>query len=205
MLVHGLLQIRAGMDRRLTLSLLLVLLAATAAGLWVGLSSDGGGEDAGPDAAATVGAADAFGRGGDLEIPVDTGRFLTLNGDSASMSDYAGRAVVLNLWGTWCPPCRREIPHLVDLQEEIEPRGGTVLGVAVQSGSPEQIRAFLDRYEADYPIWMASTRAVVERFQATGFPTTYIVDGEGVIRRRFLGPHTEAELLAAVEPYLPEG
>lgn len=198
------------MTRRHLLTMLVLLFAATAAGLWVGLSpSDAGDGPARAGATASEGAAaaeaDGAGSRGSLAIPVDTGRFATLDGDSASLRDLSGRVVVLNLWGTWCPPCRAEIPHLVDLQEEIEPRGGTVVGLAVQSGSPEDIRRFLEDYAVEYPIWRASTRDVVERFQATGFPTTYIVDRRGIIRERFLGPQSEARLLSAAEPYLSEG
>ena len=188
------------MTRRLTLTLLLLLLVATGFGLYLGL-----GGDQSTAGAAASGDGAARGGPGSLSIPVDRARFATLDGDSTSIEAYEGRAVVLNLWGTWCPPCRREIPHLVDLQREIAPRGGTVVGIAVDSGDPEEIRAFLDRFEADYPIWLARTREVVERFRARGFPTTLIVDREGVIRERFLGPQTEAVLLEAVEPYLPEG
>lgn len=196
------------MTRRLTLALLLVLLVAVGAGLYAGFGVD---RDEGPaptagGAAATVGSASAVHeKRGSLAIPVDRSPFATLDGDSASMADYEGTVVVLNLWGTWCPPCRREIPHLVDLQREIEPRGATVIGLAVDSGSPEEIRAFLERYGVDYPVWRSGTREVVERFRAMGFPTTYIVDREGVIRERFLGPQTDEELLEALEPYLAEG
>lgn len=193
------------MTRRLTTTLLVLLAAATAAGLWVGLSTAGDADGSGPEGAATVGAADGSVGRGSLAIPADTGRFATLDGDSASLRDLSGRAVVLNLWGTWCPPCVREIPHLVDLQDEIEPRGGTVIGLAVASGSPEQIRRFLQRFSVDYPVWTAGTGEVVERFQATGFPTTYIVDRRGIIRERFLGPQSAARLLEALEPYLAEG
>ena len=191
------------MTRRLTLALLLLLLVATGTGLYLGLGGDRGTSASGTPG---EGARDDDRRpSGSLAIPVDRARFATLDGDSTSIEAYEGRAVVLNLWGTWCPPCRREIPHLVDLQREIAPRGGTVVGVAVDSGDPEEIRAFLDRFGADYPIWLARTREVVERFRAHGFPTTLIVDRDGVIRERFLGPQTDEVLLEAVEPYLPEG
>lgn len=195
------------MTRRLTLALLLLLLAAAGTGFYLGLGSDGE-RSAEPrsdaDGRAATESVDAGGTG-TLAIPADRAHFATLEGDSASIEDFQGRAVVLNLWGTWCPPCRREIPHLVDLQREIVPRGGTVVGLAVDSGDPEEIRAFLDGFGADYPIWLARTRDVVRRFQAQGFPTTLIVDREGVIRERFLGPQTEQVLLEALEPYLAEG
>lgn len=192
------------MSRRLVLALLLVLLTATGAGLYLGLAR--GGDGAAPGGgAAEVRTAEDWRHEGSLAIPADTGRFATLEGDSASVADYRGRVVVLNLWGTWCPPCRREVPHLVDLQSEIEARGATVVGLAVESGSPEEVRAFVDRFSINYPVWLSGTRAVVQRFEAMGFPTTFIVDRQGVIREKFLGPQSRERLLRAVEPLLARG
>lgn len=191
------------MSPRATLTLFVVLLVAAAGGLYLGLVGDGSFLGAG-DAprGAAVRAAEDWRHEDSLAIPASTAGFPTLQGDTASLAEYGGRVVVLNLWGTWCPPCRREVPHLVDLQSEIEPRGGTVVGLAVESGSPEDVSDFVERYSMNYPIWLSSTREVVRHFDATGFPTTLIVDRGGVIRERFLGPQSKERLLAAVEPLL---
>ena len=122
-----------------------------------------------------------------------------------TLRSLRGRVVVLNLWGTWCPPCREEIPDLVDLQERIEPRGATVVGLAVDSGTPEEIRSFLEDFDVDYPVWRGTTQTVVEHYEAVGFPTTLIIDREGVIRERYLGPQSAEELLAGLEPFLDRG
>lgn len=182
---------------RTTIAGLAVVLAVAAGGLYLGLVS---GEEGAP-------LAEAGHRGSDgpLSIPAEVVDFATLQGDSASLEDYRGQVVLLNLWGTWCPPCRREIPDLVKLQERIEPRGGTVVGLAVDSGSPAEIRDFADSFEINYPVWHARTRTVVEHYRAMGFPTTLLVDREGIIRERYIGPQTAEELLADLEPYLEEG
>lgn len=178
------------MNRKLLIPVLIVVLAGTAGALYVGVGA--GEEEDGPGAA---------GRGS-LAIPADVVEFPTLEGDTASLVDYRGRVVLLNLWGTWCPPCRREIPDLVEVQEEIEPRGGTIVGLAVDSGSPAEIRAFAERYEINYPIWRSSGRRVMEHYRAMGYPTTLLIDREGVIRERWTGAQTAEKLLAALEPYL---
>lgn len=131
--------------------------------------------------------------------------FSTIGGTEASLADYRGTVVLLNIWGTWCPPCVREIPHLVEVQEEIGPRGGTVIGLAVESGTPEDIRRFwADRLELEpaYPLWMGTNREARRHFEAFGLPNTLIIDGDGIIRERFLGLVTRDMLLEAVEPYL---
>lgn len=179
--------------------ILAVLLALAAGGLYLGLARGpaGGADDGDAGDAAT-----ASSKAGSLAIPADVVPFPTLDGDTASLADYEGRVVVLNLWGTWCPPCRREIPHLVELQRQIEPRGGTVVGLAVDSGEPDEIRAFAEEFGMNYPIWMTRTKKAVDHYEVMGFPTTLIIDGEGIIRERYLGPQTEETLLADLEPFL---
>ncbi|MEE9471148.1 MAG: TlpA disulfide reductase family protein, partial [Gemmatimonadota bacterium] len=88
-----------------------------------------------------------------LSIPAPEAEFRTLEGKKASLADYRGQVVILNLWGTWCPPCRREIPELVELQAQLEERGATVVSIAVDSGAEESIRSFASEFGIDYPIW----------------------------------------------------
>jgi peroxiredoxin len=149
--------------------------------------------------------ADAVGGGARplwLEVEAPTAEFATLDGGTASLSDYRGQVVVLNLWGTWCPPCRREIPELADLQEELLGRGATVVSIAVDSGSEEEIRSFADDFGINYPIWISSTDAVVQHFRAIGFPFTLLIDREGLIRKEYLGPQTLESLLADADVWI---
>ncbi|MEE9576871.1 MAG: TlpA disulfide reductase family protein, partial [Gemmatimonadota bacterium] len=62
-----------------------------------------------------------------IEVEAPVAEFATLDGGTASLADYRGQVVILNMWGTWCPPCRREIPELVHLQEALIGRGATVV------------------------------------------------------------------------------
>ncbi len=131
--------------------------------------------------------------------------FETIRGTRESLADYRGQVVLLNIWGTWCPPCVREIPHLVEVQEVIGPRGGTVIGLAVESGSAGDIQRFwTERLELEpaYPLWMGRNRDAQRHFEAFGLPNTLIIDRDGLIRARFLGMVTRELLLEEVEPYL---
>jgi len=136
-----------------------------------------------------------------LAIPAPVVPFLSLAGDTVSLRDYRGKIVVLNFWGTWCPPCRREIPELVDLQRRLAASGeldATIVSIAVDSGTPADIRAFADTFSMNYPIWSSGSDRVVHFYQVMGFPTTFLIDGDGVIRRRYLGPQRADRLLADV-------
>lgn len=140
-----------------------------------------------------------------LSIPAPKAEFATLDGGMASLADHRGQVVILNLWGTWCPPCRREIPELVELQTELEGQGATVVSIAVDSGSEDGIRSFASEFGIDYPIWISGTDEVVRHFRAIGFPFTLLIDRDGVIRKQYLGPQTQETLLADAEPWLAEG
>lgn len=131
--------------------------------------------------------------------------FATLDGGQASLSDFRGQVVVLNLWAVWCSPCIIEIPHLVQLQPALEAVDATVIGLAVDSGSAQAIRWFwTDRLEIEpvYPLWKTSVAEAGELFGARTYPTTLIIDREGQVREHLLGLQTREDLLEAVEPYL---
>jgi thiol-disulfide isomerase/thioredoxin len=126
----------------------------------------------------------------------------TLEGSSASLLDYAGRVVVLNLWGTWCAPCRYEIPELAELHSAYEDRGAIVIGLAIDSGEPAQIRAFAERYGVNYPIWTSTGAIAVSEFGAVGYPFTLVVDQQGRTRKRYIGPQTFSTLAAELDALL---
>lgn len=137
-----------------------------------------------------------------LEIPASGVAFETLEGSPVSIGDHAGEVVLLNFWGTWCPPCRYEIPELIELQDAVEARGGTVIGVAVDSGRPDEIRSFAEEFGVNYPIWISGARKALTHYDAVGYPFTVLIDREGVIRKQYLGPQTVETLLSDMEAFL---
>jgi cytochrome c-type biogenesis protein len=111
-----------------------------------------------------------------------------LDGDSLSLASLEGTPVLLNVWATWCHPCREEMPDLQALSERYRDRGLRVLGVSIdQRGSDEAIRAFLGEAGVDFTILLDPRDVVSRRFQAMGVPETYLIDREGVIRKRWIG------------------
>ncbi len=139
-----------------------------------------------------------------IPTPPDS-EFETLDGGSKKLADYRGQIVLLNFWGTWCPPCIHEIPELVQLQPILEEMGGTILGPAVDSGSSEAIQEFADEFSINYPIFKSYTNQAVGTFAAAGYPYTLLIDRDGVIRKTYLGPQTLRILLADVQRLNAEG
>lgn len=128
--------------------------------------------------------------------------FRTLDGGEASLRDLRGNVVVANLWGTWCLPCRDELPELVELARIYADRPVVILGLAVDSGDVDEIRDFLEDFGVEYPNWMMGMDDAVATFGAVGFPTTVMVDAEGWIRKELLGPQTAAALTEEIEALL---
>jgi len=124
--------------------------------------------------------------------------FETLEGGIVRLGHYAGSTILLNFWGTWCAPCLREIPELVELYDEYGDRGVLVIGVAIESGSAAEIRTFARELGITYPIWIGSAEAAVEEFGTIGYPFTVLIDGGGVIRKEYLGPQSRETLVKAL-------
>jgi cytochrome c biogenesis protein CcmG/thiol:disulfide interchange protein DsbE len=104
----------------------------------------------------------------------------------ASLAEYRGKVVVLNVWASWCPPCRDEVPLLQRTQERIAPRGGTVLGIDTQDQSSDAL-AFLRSHKATFPSLRDRDRSYGRALGVTGYPETFVIDRRGRVAavRRF--------------------
>jgi cytochrome c-type biogenesis protein len=113
----------------------------------------------------------------------------TLAGDSISLADLRGKVVLLNVWATWCHPCRDEIPELEALHAKHRDAGLEVVGVSVDGGGSEDaIKSFIRDFEMTYPVWLDPEERVSNQFLTIGVPETFLIDREGVIRWRKIGP-----------------
>jgi peroxiredoxin len=118
-------------------------------------------------------------------------------GRAVSLREYRGSLVVMNLWASWCPPCRAEMPDLQRLAEAERGRGIAVVGVN-EGESPQRARAFADSLGIHFPIWVDGAQQYGRTYHALGLPTTVILDRQGVVIRAFDGPLTLDEMRAAV-------
>lgn len=121
------------------------------------------------------------------------------DGTTTSLADIDGPAVV-NLWATWCAPCRREIP---DFEAVHQARGDEVRFVGINIGEDaEDAQAFLDEVGATYDQYLDSAGFVVTELQTATMPVTLVLDAEGAISTRHLGPMDQDDLDAAIDQAL---
>lgn len=126
-------------------------------------------------------------------------------GKERSLNDYRGKVVLINFWGTWCPPCRAELPDIVKLRDELGPKGFEVIGLNVgeemrSSGSPEDhVAAFATKNNIRYPLVLAGEDLVNAYGGLEGVPTTFIVNGKGVIVEKMVGMQDAATFRRAIE------
>ncbi len=104
----------------------------------------------------------------------------SVDGTTLSSADFAGQPVVLNFWGTWCPPCREEIPALIKLQREFEDRGLAVIGIAAEQ-NPAGLAKFVEENEMNYPVVHADADVLSAYGGVKIFPTTFFIDADGKV------------------------
>ncbi len=123
------------------------------------------------------------------EIPSYTAAALT--GDANSLSSLRGNVVLLNVWATWCVPCREELPDLQELYLRFGSSGLTVVGVSIDNGNnTTEIVEFAAEHGVTFPIWHDPADRISGIFLANGVPATYLVGKDGTLRRRWMGPIT---------------
>lgn len=135
-------------------------------------------------------------------------RTVALSGDSVSIAGERGRVLLLNVWATWCHPCRSEIPELRAIHERYQTRGLKLVGVSVdRDGSDADIRQFMGEFAMTYPIWRDPDERVNSLFLVVGVPATFLVDRAGILRWRKTGPITpgDTSLTAAIERAIADG
>lgn len=126
----------------------------------------------------------------------------TLDGQRMGLAQLRGKPVLLNVWATWCHPCRQEIPALEQLHRTYGPRGLQVIGVSIDAGDQQQgIREFLGEYGASYPVWLDPDSEITTAFSTMGVPNTFLIGPEGQVLWKHVGPVTadNAELLRLIE------
>lgn len=128
-----------------------------------------------------------------------------LEGTSHPLRELIRGPTVVNFWATWCAPCKRELPELAEVDDAIRGGGGRVLGIAVSSGTAEEIRSFAREHDVDFPLYRASQAWAGRHFGLYGIPTTLVVDGGGRVHERLMGPQTRESLMAHLRPLLEEG
>jgi len=103
-------------------------------------------------------------------------------------SDWRGKVVIVNVWATYCIPCRTEMPSLERVWKQLGPRGLVVLGVSIDDpGMEPSIRAFTQEYGLTFPILQEGTGHIEQMLDAFGVPATFVIGKDGVIRKKIIG------------------
>ncbi len=104
------------------------------------------------------------------------------------LADYQGRVLLVNVWATWCEPCRVEMPSIEKLYQEFGPRGLAVVAISVDdAGAGDQIRAFVKETGITFEVLHGRESEIKPGFQLTGYPETFIVARDGTIRKKIIG------------------
>jgi peroxiredoxin len=124
-----------------------------------------------------------------------------LSGSETALADYAGDVVVVNFWATWCPPCKAEMPGINAFYERHQAEGLVVLAVNAKE-SESLVRPFIESNQFTFPVLLDPAGAIVNQYQVRSFPTTVIIDRDGIVRHIQVGMISEEELETAVAPLL---
>jgi cytochrome c biogenesis protein CcmG/thiol:disulfide interchange protein DsbE len=144
----------------------------------------------------------------DLPPAVSVAPLKDVNGSPFKLADFFGKVAVVNLWTTWCGPCRQEIPALVKLHKEFHSRGVEMIGLSIENpdASAEKVRKFIQDYQIDYRIGWAPAEVGVPLMQGhQAIPQIIVISRDGRILKHFFGfspANTYAELKQALEDAL---
>lgn len=127
-----------------------------------------------------------------------------VSGRPVRLADLRGKAVWLNFWATWCPPCQAETPILRDAWERYRARGLELVGVSVQETNAEDVAAYARKYALGYTIAADLSADVFHLYRVYALPTQVFIGPDGVIRRIIQGPLTAEAAAAVIETILPQ-
>lgn len=173
----------------LILFLLFPALGLIAAVIVIATSSTGGGSSSPTPEPVTLAAPPAV-----ADAPMIDFTLTSLDGETVSLSDYAGRVVFLNFWATWCVPCEKELPAFQQFQANQPPDGAVILAVNFGEGT-DKITPFLNDHAVDnLTVLLDPDGSAADRYGVTGLPATFVIDERGIVRYPKYGPVTVADL-----------
>jgi len=125
-------------------------------------------------------------------------RLTDLSGQRVRLSCPASRLLVVNLWATWCAPCKKEMAHLAELREEFKVAGCDVASISLDSIRPEKLQAEVAARGITYPVYHGNAGRVLAVLGVSAVPAIVIINDKGVILKKLAGYHTKQEIRSAV-------
>jgi len=111
-----------------------------------------------------------------------------LEGRAVRLSALRGRVVLLNVWTTWCAPCREEMPSLDRLQARLRERAFTLLAVSQDEEGRRVVEPFVQQTRLSFPVYLDPGHQVGDRYEVWGYPETFVIDRNGFVVERVIGP-----------------
>ena len=121
-------------------------------------------------------------------FPAPNFTFPNLNGQQVSLSDHRGKVVLVNIWATWCAPCRQEMPSMQKLYERFKGENLKILAVSIDSTGREAVAPFVQRLNLTFPVLLDPKGDIGPLYGATGVPESIIIDKEGTVVEKIIGP-----------------
>jgi len=126
---------------------------------------------------------------------------MDIEGNIRNIKDWDGQIVLLNFWATWCPPCLKEIPGFIEIQQELDHRGFQIIGVAVDN--EENVREFADQMAMNYPVLAGETEAIElsQKYgnNIGGLPFSAIIDKNGKVTHTITGELSKDRLISILK------
>jgi cytochrome c biogenesis protein CcmG/thiol:disulfide interchange protein DsbE len=111
-----------------------------------------------------------------------------LDGKTVSLKDYRGKVVFLNIWATWCPTCREEMPSMEKLYQELKGEAFEILAVSVDKGGARAVAPFMKAFNLSFPVLLDPEGTIARPYGVTGVPESFIINKEGSIEKIVIGP-----------------
>lgn len=140
-----------------------------------------------------------------VDYPAPALALTNLAGDPVSLADYRGKVVLVNLWATWCPPCKEEMPALETFYQRHAEDGFTI--VAINDGDPKaDVVNFVEEYGMTFPVWLDPTYIATEKaFKTLNLPSSFVIDRDGQIVLSWVGGINLRNLEKYVTPIIRAG
>ncbi len=125
------------------------------------------------------------------------------DGNIASLENYRGKVVLVNFWATWCVPCRKEIPYLIEINNELDDDVFTVIGISVDTASDiNKVDMFIESEDINYTNVLDDGRLTRYFGNIRSIPTTLIIDKNGDVRETIVGIRTKEQFMQKIQQYL---
>ena len=138
-----------------------------------------------------------------VDYPAPALSLTDLNGNPVALTDYLGQVVLVNMWATWCPPCREEMPTLEMFYRDYAPNGFVIVGLN-DGDAAVDVRDFVTSYGLTFPVWLDPAYLSETAFATSNLPSSFVIDRTGQVRLQWVGAISRDMLEKYVVPIIEE-